>query len=786
MEWARLGLYAASRCWGGAGFVLVPHRAGVVAPEMLRLVVAYDPDFVVNLRPTLGQVQRLRPGIALPALPDGLDEQTAARFRADLLEQPAPLAGDDRRAREAVAAACSPYRFEYPGGDRREDTVMLSSNGTGARLTPIDDIRDIAGGHLRHGADWAGAPGVISAARYGLMSEPVEASAAFEPSFVHMRWLLDPDDEAPSPDDTVWAGPAGSIRLNVIPSELATAFGRTMHGLTWITLGFREGQDDILLVAGDTAEDFALALGWDRLYGRGVWLPSSWWPTGSGDEPAHARAALEHLVWRASTRGSRVRIVSVSAKDALSPLSAALRTPIEVRSDSNETRLPSRTETVVEAEVDWTLNGSQHLGVDGQFDEQVSLPVSIDGDGTTTLLAPPPPPLIENADLTSAASLRWEADLQFPSATMPRGRDLPGETLLVSDSEFPLTWVRSGRGGLSYHPDRFDFVPAGTATASRLARPRLRDLGMLSWAQAQASKVGLVAALSPAGRRAEGLHRLAGSREWLADTFSGPLLPALQAFNRRGRTDTAYPGREGVVINGEGFLHFAGLRTLTDGVLDDDQLREVIDALTERRILARGLVLDCGTCERPAFTRINDLSQMNSCPHCHASSELVRARWRQPPDEPTWFYHLHPLARDLLKQHGEVPLLLSHHLRSVSRSYTDISELELLDSGNPIAECDLLAAVDGTVIAAEAKSVTRLGRSAQEVKEVINKRIRIARVLRADEIILATTESRWDHTGVRELAAAVRAREWPTGSAPSVRLIIGLGTPGLGDERLPA
>ena len=33
------------------------------------------------------------------------------------------------------------------------------------------------------------------------------------------------------------------------------------------------------LVAGDEAADFALALAWDRLYGRSLWLPSDWQPS---------------------------------------------------------------------------------------------------------------------------------------------------------------------------------------------------------------------------------------------------------------------------------------------------------------------------------------------------------------------------------------------------------------------------------------------------------------------------------------------------------------------------
>ena len=86
---------------------------------------------------------------------------------------------------------------------------------------------------------------------------------------------------------------------------------------------------------------------------------------------------------------------------------------------------------------------------------------------------------------------------------------------------------------------------------------------------------------------------------------------------------------------------------------------------------------------------------------------LQRELWNhQPIEEPTWFYDLHPTARALLRDNGDVPLLLSHHLRSGSeRSFADAPEFELFNAdGNREAETDLLALVDRQLIIAEAKS----------------------------------------------------------------------------------
>jgi hypothetical protein len=112
-------------------------------------------------------------------------------------------------------------------------------------------------------------------------------------------------------------------------------------------------------------------------------------------------------------------------------------------------------------------------------------------------------------------------------------------------------------------------------------------------------------------------------------------------------------------------------------------------------------------------------------------NELARQQWRHPVEEPAWYYDLHPVARELLGDHGEVPLLLSRHLRSRSRWYDDAPELELRDAaGSPVAEADLIAASDGSRIIAEAKSNNTLGSNPREIKRAAAKRVKLADVLR--------------------------------------------------------
>src|SRR3712207_50330 len=103
--WARLAIHAASRLWGGRGFLLVPNVDGVVAPAILRAAQTYAPDRVRLPQTPAVKVESAEPG-ALPLKVEG-------GGRTRLVAQIADQYFDDsvgEQARQAVAEACSPYR----------------------------------------------------------------------------------------------------------------------------------------------------------------------------------------------------------------------------------------------------------------------------------------------------------------------------------------------------------------------------------------------------------------------------------------------------------------------------------------------------------------------------------------------------------------------------------------------------------------------------------------------------------------------------------------------------
>lgn len=784
--WARLAIYAASQVWGGAGFILVPHRGGDVEPCLLQAAAAYDPDHVVLLRVTVRHMELARPGVQALRLNGQL--VTGAERRELVVQAGAAIIEDPvgEKARQAVAAVSSPYRHQDDGGEWADEVAALNADRPGGDLTPVSGLEGVPGGsRLAAPAGWGGALGVAVAARCGMLAEPMPAGSPqmnAKERLDLIRWLVSDGQRGTPPYSAVWH-PAAAV--SVLPQGLETAFDWGRQGLTDIYRGFAPRRP-ALLVAGDEAADFALALAWDRLYGRSAWLPSEWQPDPdvTTSEMTAIRLELGDYGFDPRHPDGKVRLTTTSlGPEAMTRLAAVLNSPL-IHSVGQADEPPRF--TVEDPRFD--QDGIRTLAVAAQFDHQFTVPVRKD-DGGTVMMMPSPAPVMEDPDLAASAGLRWHVDLELLGSVMPRGRGLDGRALFAPGENAYLTHVRSGRDGITFEAGRLDFVPAGTAPMSRLARPRLQEPGLAEWTRLLARQSGLAFGLSSAGRRTETLRQLWGSRGDFVGSLTGEMLPVLRAFQPSyAKSSDAYPGGEGVVLLSgirEGYLTFTGMLKYAGDKIGPAALRDGVDALAARGVVRRGLILGCGMCSRPTFIAVGNLAQVNRCPRCGTANELARTLWRDPVEEPKWYYDLHPVARELLADHGEVPLLLSRHLRSTARRYDDVPELELRDSsGNPVAEADLIAAGNDEVIVAEAKSNDALGKNPREVKRTAAKRVMLAGVLRADQIILATTQPEWNTSSLTEIRSAVNGHPWPAALRPAVRLVTGLGSDHVEDLRL--
>jgi hypothetical protein len=744
--WASHALAVASEYWGGGGFILVTYSRETAEPadRFAEIVRAYDPDHVVTLEMPASDYEALYPGVL--TVQGARDEA----HRVELVNAISEGITENQAqwARERVVTWCSPLRafrlgrrasvrqhelVKQLGRPNREDRYRR-----GLPLAPIEARGTVLAGS----ATWDSDAALFAAYRVGVAGS--EADQRPDPGDELLSWLISTTGDVPK--SLLWSGTGDHLSH---PDRVATLFDAG-QGLMQVTRGHL--RDGAAVVIGDTGADFALAVAYDRLVGRGIWLSDAM-RDGEGFDNL-IRPAVSSLVDETEHTGRRVSVTSASRDEAEVEAVVATLSNYGLPGGLRHNGRNREHETLV-AVTPELGDAVQNLVLAEHVGASVVLPVTRHDDGTReslTKLESPIPTDLLYSDLGKLPY--WYVDVSLAHDTAPRGRDLPASALLAHEGDvFPEVNLRASRDGLSYDASSMGFVGGGTLLPGRIGRPRLRALSIRAWAEGMAEVQGLGVRLSTPGRQAELVHRRLGSRRALLDLVSGPALPLLRAFMPRDRAPKLRDP-EVVVLGLDPYLSFGAMSGLL--ALTEEEAIHVVDELTATRLLRRGLILSCQECERPSFVDADRLGQRYECPQCATPNILSSQRWRRGA-EPRWFYDLFATFRELLLRHGDLPLLAAARLREGSHSYADASELEFYDqaTGKNVAEIDLIASVNGEVVVAEAK-VAGAYKSGERGRQS-RKLMKVAAALRADRVVLATPQDHWNETDVRHLTVEAAA-----------------------------
>ena len=470
---------------------------------------------------------------------------------------------------------------------------------------------------------------------------------------------------------------------------LTTAWDLTRAGLVPVSkLGLPARA---VAVIGSTADDFALAVALDRMYGATIWVPAEW--TENPDLRWPVQHGYDDLLQVARRSGCPPIVTSISLSE--DQVTAAVKTnwpePIQAWDDQAaspppESRLP---EFVPAEQLD--LPAPRHLACTGDYDLAFTSPTRSDGRGGFEFVLPIPAHTPSSDELRGPQRPFWEVDVEVYPPRMPTGRNLVARALLADGEPYLATVLRSSRDGISFNPMSMLVVSGGETLQQSIAKPRLHVLGLHSWIHALIAQDQPETAvqLSQAGRRAMILTRLRGSRSAVARDLI-ELNDFLRAFRPAGKSDMeAYPNRDGVRLTStEGYLTFAAATRTLPG-MKKTQIRNRLNHLLHINVLQRGLVVPCRECERRAFHRIELLRESNICPRCGAPAYATDA-WRSEVIEPEWFYDLHGAVREFLDQNGDIPFLAGLALEAQSRTFEEIAELDFLRPGQAPDEIDII------------------------------------------------------------------------------------------------
>lgn len=753
-DWAMRALEVASEYWGGGGFILVPHdaRTGEPLSSFAEIVRSYDPDHVVTLKIRVSEFESWYPG-SISVQADS-EEERAELIRNVHHEIASPAS---ERARAVVASWCSPLRRTRSLRD-----VPAHQHETQNSIRMVDRRERLSQGLpvappltapvFAASSEWRSDMGLFAAARAGVVKD--EGQERPEPGTDILEWGILREGDAPAsllyipvaePSDT---------------DDVSTMFS-AQPGLMQVSRGYV--QDMAAVVVGDTGADFALALAYDRILGRGIWVTPEML-----DEPDslfNLRSSLWWLTSRLEQHAAHLTVSSSSLDEAaVSSAAEQLQRPnYEFERLGRHREIVDESSTV-QVRAPRLGSGFTELVLEEHIGTSLVVPMAVLEDGTleatTGLESPVPSSLMY--PVGSGMVPYWYVDVAFGRASAPHARDLPASVLLaVSKGRYPEVNLRASKEGTSFNPSSMGFVSSASLLPGRLGRPHLRVLSMRTWVEGMANLSGMGVRVSHPGRQSELVSRRLGSRDAFLDLISTSALPLLRAFVPHEKAPKRELGE--VVIGLDPYLSFDKMSSLLGS---DDTTLELVDTLSAARLLRRGLVLGCHDCGRPSFVDADRIGQHYECPQCAASNALTSARWRQG-NEPTWYYDLYAPFRDLLRNHGDIPALAAVRLRRESRRYADVPELEFFDleTKKPVAEIDLIASTGDEVVLVEAKVKGAFPQRARGVQT--KKLLRVAQALRADRVALATSQSAWNIADIAHLQhEAERVQPFPlSGSA---------------------
>lgn len=775
-----------SRTWGGAGNICIPvDDLGEIAPAFWHILEAYDPDVLGLYYETRRHRQLADPqeferrldqeagpmasktGQSLEDTKRGLTDERfmrepeivwhpSARVKRRSLRYLAPQHyGDALFSHHFTADDAPPHGLvdmAEVAGIERAAVALLDTSALPASLQLMVKIRtgDLAPTHQE----------MIEKRGAAVVKHPVLRDQLEPLLEVCWQGAANPNNRAllrkicqeagePVPDEPAWSGDGP-------PSEFP--FSRTLLGCArmypppytpW-------GTRPYLVVVGDSADDFAFALACDRMSGGAVWLPKEFLSHKGTISQDVVEGLGKFLAAMASDRNQerQIRLLSLSINEE------ELKTCYEaIQATFNESPWAKRV-TLRMTSPSKIMIPKVHCTI---FDEEAQqIPKHypfVDGEVVVAIETPIP----SAVRLQQPYQQSWYVDVRLPRYELPV-RDCLCNAVISSDSVRTFH-LRPSKDGLSYNSQLQGFLPSGRLE-DMVARPKIRLPRAKEVFERLFDASGFRTEHSQAGRFTLGALDLWGG----PDAVSADLLnPSTNDLVHSYLAETPSWCRDGddrgVFLEGtrRRYLSFDDIKKV--GSLDGIPARCLVDDYAAKGILARGLILQCSRCAWSAWYAAEQIGQTFRCSRCRAQNRVAVDAWKQPIDEPKWYYDLAEVVYQALKHNFRAPILALRRLKQRAHAFDFSPELDVYSKEKRIGDIDILVLRDGKIVIGEAKTISHLETKPDEEESLLKKWVRFADAATADEVVFATTEPDWSERTQQAIAKAFE------GQRPTVALL---------------
>jgi hypothetical protein len=743
-----------SRLWGGAYNIIIPTDGETMDERFWTLLQTFDPDHLYRYGKTGQDLYLSQPAEYQQAL-----DRNVERFLADFSRPPtdverrritSQIDQDLRRdwltpqltigtaLHQDIKARLAPFFFQE---HVVEAGAITADSGVPWPLTDVAKIAPTTE-HVDRVAIVTAASALLPRLWFspvtGLLND--NAIGAFEAAGIKSESLDYGESDLHQLIELIVTGLAGGAQSDKLRSRMPFHISMLQLGL-YRSLKYAYWEEPLVLVAGNSLDDFCFYYCLSRLRDRVVWvLPSITDRLFTSEAPEASSTELRflsqlHAEEFSTQHHGRLALTSMSLDNRQIEAVIEQLNVLGYRRFEEINKIEH-----IEHLVRYPLVAYERDNF------QRDIIVQLQDDRSISPFATPKP---KNFNPVHPSEHRYITQLSVAGEGTPQHFHLG--PLIVSDHRLLTNGARISKQGPAYFCPNVGYFGGDIDTV--LVRPYLylpplhKLIGEISRAQ---------------GFECRSSDKGIYSDECIAK-WGG--LPDLAAFLRdnakRGVLDTfldkspSKPGN-GVFLT-EDRRRYLDFNAVRQHVGDD--VITLLDDLIGKQVMHRGLIFQCSFCRNASWFSISDVGRDFKCHRCGRIQVYKHANWKLP-EEPAWFYKLDELVYQGY-QHGMTASLLAldYLRRSSSETFSFSTDREFWRprASKPDIEADFFCVLDGVFTVGEAKTDSSLGPSTSEENAKIRKYKRLVADLCVGQIVFATTNEEWSNHTVERVTSSFSA-----------------------------
>jgi len=519
---------------------------------------------------------------------------------------------------------------------------------------------------------------------------------------------------------------------------------RTPFGLSMLHLGeyydvrsHLAYKEPVVVVLGDTVDDFCLYYSLSRLHERVCWLPLAWLRSCHRAHVANYKRykqgqqlhqldleqlltlSLINLFFQLIDHGRGEKRIELRSMTLSARQLAACRKQMIAGCLTDAELFASRTDCVPieRSSTDCTLRVFEH----DNYSNSESM-VFADRNSVSPFATPRP----KNFSEVRPTGHYWLTSLNVEGYGPP---PLPTLGIEIINIHGLTTESRVANDGIVYHCPNISYFGGGIDAV--LVRPKIYLPDELELLGAYFGSIGVTIQYSDKGNYfVDTLERFGGL------DAAGAFIKARRTRRILDKFMSTRNAKDGSVIflknDQRAYLNFGAIRA---SLGDKGRAAALVDELVGKRILERGHILHCERCSLSSWYSIDVLTSEFTCNRCSFKQQFTLTHWKHP-IEPYWYYRLAETVYQFYSHNSHLTAQVLYKLKARSKlAFHYVPEIELLGFPAPgkKRELDIACMLDGQIIIGEGKTAALKPEDAEKFEAILK---RVGK--RPDRIVFAT------------------------------------------------